>query len=144
MIENWLHDKIINSTLVSQYTTKCFPNYVPSTQTPIISAVTLPAGVWFVEYSARIQSSPTTTITDFYTWISNSTSGSNKTFGLNQNGSIVQTVTNSGLCTTGSSVIVSDGTTTYTVITYYTFTGGPPILVRTSDLGSVVKRTRIA
>jgi hypothetical protein len=112
--------------------------------TSIFSAVTLPVGVWLITYSVRFRSSGTTSVGSYYIWGQDSITVQTPPKALNAFNTTFITDTN-GFSETGTFVVSSTGTTTYTIGLYMGYSGSTiAIDLGMPDYGSVITRTRIA
>jgi len=110
---------------------------------PLLTRVTLPAGVWMITYSCRfVAATGSFNATDAYCYGDQNTviNPPIQVVGLTY---AVPISTGFGL--TGNFVVVSNGSTTYNVGYLLSYTGSAvTILSQTSNYGSSVRRTRIA
>jgi len=118
----------------------------PYSDRNMFASVTLPKGVWLIQCTARINSDNAsgTNINDYIFWCRDSIDYNTRPIFMfgNSNTLLVKTLTNST-----SAIITSDGTVSYSIAFYMTYTSGAPDIIRlqtTGDYKSSVKRTRIA
>ena len=127
-------DAVTASTIASSTATGAFT-----------SAVTLPAGVWLISYSLRLEpTSGTTNITLYAITIQDS---NNVVMGQSSSCLAAGFIVNvgAGLCANGSGVYTSDGTLTYNVNAFVTYTGGTSFgFLKTGIYACRITRTRIA
>jgi len=128
------------------YETLTLDNIDPFADRNMFSAVTLPKGVWLIQCTARINSDngAGTNMNDYVFWCRDSIDYNARPIFMfgNSNTLLVKSLTNSS-----SGIITSDGTTSYTIAFYMTYTNTAPNIIRlqtTGDYKSSVKRTRIA
>ena len=106
--------------------------------------VTLPSGIWLINYSLRLEpTAGTSVITSFFTY-GKDNAGTPVIYGQSALTGSFSAVTGTGLCTNGSFVISSSGTTTYNIPMFVTYTGGTSFgVVKTGTNPSIITRTRV-
>jgi hypothetical protein len=136
----------VNNIGYTVYETLTLGQIDPYSDRNMFPAVTLPKGVWLIQCTARINSDNAsgTNINDYVFWCRDSIDYNVRPIFMfgNSNTLLVKTLTNST-----SAIITSDGTTSYTIAFYMTYTLSAPDILRlqtTGDYKSSVKRTRIA
>jgi hypothetical protein len=104
---------------------------------------TLPAGVWLIQFSSRVRSAGTSTLTRWYFWGENSVDGS-APINAYTSSSATTVIDNEGLSAAGTFTVTSDGSVGYNIFAYFVYSGSAVNIDKSAGFGSNVKRTRIA
>jgi hypothetical protein len=127
-----VNDTITGTTIANGSATNAFS-----------TAITLSTGVWLINYSLRLEpTSGSSLITLYSTTAQDSTSVvyAQSSLGFTN----ITANSGQGLCSNGSFVIKSNGSTTYNVVAYALYTGGTSFgFVKTGSNPSLIQRTRI-
>jgi hypothetical protein len=104
---------------------------------------TLPAGVWLIQFSSRVRSAGTSTLTRWYFWGENSVDGS-APINAYTSSSATTVIDNEGLSAAGTFTVTSNGSVGYNIFAYFVYSGSAVNIDKSAGFGSNVKRTRIA
>lgn len=115
-----------------------------ATNTPMFSgSITLPTGVWLIQFTLRVRSSGSSTTTRYFFWGEDSITGSTPVRAMTSSSDTVG-VDGEGLTANGCFTVSSTGSTTYNLYIYLVYSGSFIYLDTAASFGSNVKRTRIA
>jgi hypothetical protein len=107
------------------------------------SSISLPAGIWMITYSLRIESAVAMSGISYNSYGTDNVNGTSFPYGQIVTNPVNGTTIVGG---TGTFIIKSGvgGITSYNVSVYIAFTGGSPSILRSGAFSSNVQRTRIA
>jgi hypothetical protein len=104
---------------------------------------TLPAGVWLIQFSSRVRSAGTSTLTRWFFWGQNSVDGSTPVQAYTSS-SATTVIDGEGLSAGGTFTVTSDGSVGYNIFAFFAYSGSAVNIDKSAGFGSNVKRTRIA
>ena len=117
-------------------------NLASNTFTELTNAITLPVGLWLINYSMRLIPAGTSSITNLTMWGEET---ANPTQRYAQNGTIVSVTTNKQILYSGSFTVIGTGSNSYRIRTYAEYSGNTigTVITPTNDFSTII-RTRIA
>jgi hypothetical protein len=104
---------------------------------------TLPAGVWLIQFSTRVRSTASSTLTRWFFWGENSVDNVSPVQAFTSS-SATTVIDAEGISAAGTFTVTSDGTVGYNIVAYFAYTGSAVNIDKAAGYASSVKRTRIA